>query len=36
MAMDLLSIEELRVYYYTLSGIVRAVDNISFSVGFSE
>ncbi len=31
-----LNVESLSVYYYTLSGIVKAVDNVSFELGKGE
>ncbi|MEB3755240.1 MAG: ATP-binding cassette domain-containing protein, partial [Desulfurococcales archaeon] len=31
-----LKVEGLSVYYYTLSGIVKAVDNVSFELGKGE
>ena len=34
--MTLLEIKELKVHYYTLSGIVRAVDGVDFDVGRGE
>ncbi len=36
MQAPLLSVENLKVYYYTLTGIVRAVDGVSFTVPSSE
>ncbi|MCE4614570.1 MAG: ABC transporter ATP-binding protein [Desulfurococcales archaeon] len=32
----ILSVKDLSVYYYTLSGVVRAVDNVSFELGKGE
>ncbi len=34
--MPLLEIDGLRIYYYTLSGIVKAVDNVSLVIGENE
>ncbi|HIC98595.1 MAG TPA: ABC transporter ATP-binding protein, partial [Pyrodictiaceae archaeon] len=34
--MPLLEVEHLQIYYYTLRGIVRAVDNVSFTLDRGE
>ncbi len=36
MAEPVLQVEKLKIYYYTLRGIVRAVDNVWFSLGKGE
>jgi oligopeptide/dipeptide ABC transporter ATP-binding protein len=36
MCLGLLSIQDLRTYFYTDLGLIRAVDGISFSMGFGE
>ncbi|MCX8208751.1 MAG: ABC transporter ATP-binding protein [Sulfolobales archaeon] len=36
MSSTVLSVNDLRVYYYTLTGIVRAVDGVSLSLGEGE
>jgi len=36
MGLDLLSINDLRTYFYSDLGLIRAVDGISFSMGFGE
>ena len=33
---ELLRVENLKVYYYTMRGVVRAVDGVSFSLGRGE
>jgi ABC-type dipeptide/oligopeptide/nickel transport system ATPase component len=34
--MALLEVENLKIYYFTRAGAVKAVDDISFSVGKDE
>src|SRR6266702_8121130 len=36
MADELLRVEDLRTYFYTRRGVVKAVDGVSFSVGPGE
>jgi len=33
---ELLRVEDLKTYFYTITGVVRAVDNVSFSLNRGE
>ena len=36
MSKQILKVKNLRTYFYTLEGVVKAVDDVSLSLGFNE